>query len=236
MLERTPYHDPRYPRGDDNGGAGSTRTSVVLPVGNPQQVVVQPVDVREFYNSANDLQPSRVSPLPGLRNTQPAVLKPDPMWAHRWPDVGPYRGMTPQPFSWERASMDGFGEVTSSQRERLGRVTAELRRLATVIGNLRTFAPTDAMATQVGRLQAHADRIDEIFVSAGTQQDEMFDMALDDAESEIAQLGERVDSLSESSGAGSSGSGSGMSTTTMLIGGAAVAGLAFLIWRSNRSA
>lgn len=226
---RASWHDTREHEWDDNGGAGSTHASVAHQVGNPQQVYVQSVDVKEFYNQANDMQPSRVSPLPGLRNTQPAVLKPDYMWAYRWPDAGPYKGMTAKPFSWERASMDGFNEVTSGQRERVAALTSSLRELNEAIASMRRDTSDDESLLHISLLQNSAADITGLMRSVDTLQDTELDMLLDDVAFELEQLQERVEVLAIAIPGTAA-----VKTGLWILGGVALAGAAFLIWR-NRS-
>jgi hypothetical protein len=218
MLElRMAYHDPR----DDS----STRSSVVKPVGNPQQVVVQSVDVKEFYNQSSDFQPSRVTPIPGLKNTMPAILKPDPMWAHRWPDMGPYKGMTPQPFAWEKHQMDGLEAITTGQRDRYRAAVERLNELERSLASMRRSAGDEAAIGRVAMLQSQAARIRTILEEASGMEDEFLDMAVDDATSELDQLEERIGRAG--------GSAPTDYTTVAWVAGAVAVGIG-LWWWSNR--
>lgn len=230
MLERRmAYHDPRSPHGDDTGGAGSVRSSVVRPVGtNPQQVVVQPVDVREFYNQANDMQPSRVDPRYGLLNTQPAILRPDPMWAHRWPDMGPYRGMTAQPFAWESKQMDGLGEVTQEQRTRYQALRDRVRSLTRIIGELRAAAPDTDTLGRIGLIEGQLDRARSTLEMSGEAQDDELEMAMDDVGFELDQVEERLQALDSANGIVVEHE---FPTGELLLGTALAAGLVFLVLR-----
>lgn len=221
MLEtRMAYHDPRHDT--------STRASVVRPPGNPQQVVVTEVNAPEFYNQGNDMQPSRVDPRYGLLNTQPAILRPDPMWAHRWPDMGPNRGMTPQPFAWEQKQMDGLGAVTQAQRDRYQELYERAQRLSGVIAGLRRVATTSEEVDHIAMIDGQLDRAQTILVEADEMEDLEVSMAMDDAQLELVQVEERLaayDARVEE--------GEGASTVALLLGGAAVLAVLYFATRGG---
>ena len=221
MLDlRSAYWDPRFDT--------STRTSVVRPVGNPQQVYVQSVDAKEFYNQANDMQPSRVSPLPGLLHTRPAVLRPDPIWAHRWPDIGPYRGMTAAPFAWEKAQMDGLGAVTQAQRDRYLQLMGRSQQLSAALVELRSAAATADMVGRLSMIEGQLEGAHSTLTQANQMDEVELDMAMDEVELELGQVEERIDALGS---AGATREAQGMKTG-MVVAGALVVGALF--WLGTR--
>lgn len=219
MLERRPFFDPRHDT--------STRTSVVRPVSNPQQVAVTEVDAPEFYNQGNDGQPSLVDPRWGLMHTQPAILRPDPMWAHRWPDVGPYRGMTPKPFSWDSAQIDGFG-VTQGQRDRAQAILGRIGDLSEAIAQARAAASSEAALGRLSLIEGQLDRAHAMLLEGDDLQDEAADMMLDDVDFELDQVEERLEAYGVAPGRSSEG---GMGVWPWVLGGAA---LAALWWYGSR--
>lgn len=216
MLERTPYFDPDVD--------SSTQTSVVRPPSNPQQAAVTIVDAPAFYNQ------NMVTPLPGLRNTRPAILRPDRMYDHRWPNVGPYRGMTPQPFSWERAQMNGLGDVTQEQRNQHAALIVRASDLANQLGGLRQAARTEAQVGQIALIEGNLEQANALLREASNLPDVEFAMALDDAAFELDQVQERINAL----GSGSSSSTSSGSKTWVWIGGGLLAAGAFAYWMKKR--
>lgn len=226
---RTPYHDPREPRGDRTGGWGSTRTSVVRPVGNPQQVAVTEVNKPEFYNQANDMQPSRVDPRYGLLHTEPAILKPDRMWAFRWPNVGPYRGMTPQPFAWEKRQMDGLGEVTQEQRDQYRRLMDRANELEQAIREFRAMATTTAQIGELALIEGQFDSAKQTLTMADEMEDQELAMAMTEVDIELEQVAERLQAYEMG---GREQTQAGVMRPLLLVGSAAVV-IAALWWISR---
>jgi hypothetical protein len=181
MLERRmAYWDPQ----NDN----STQASVVRRVGNPQQVAVTEVNRAEFYNQANDSQPSRVDPRYGILHTEPAILRPDPMWAHRWPDTGPYRGATAAPFAWEQRQMDGFGEITTAQRDRYGALLERGARLTRTIRELQDAAGDPDRFTSLSSLEGQLERALADLIAADEEEGRTLSAAMDDVTLELDQV------------------------------------------------
>lgn len=230
---RTPTHDPRDVYGDRTGGWGSTRTSVVRPAGNPQQVAVTEVNRPEFYNQANDHQPSRVDPRYGLLHTQPAILRPDAMWSHRWPDEGPYRGMTPQPFAWEKGQMNGIAEVTQAQRDRYRALSERARTVDAVLREFRRAATTDAQVGQLALIGGQLERVQTDLILADDLTDEELSMALEEMDFELDQLEERLQAYEAAQGGASSASAGGLGTGALIAGGAVLLGALWWISRER---
>ena len=218
MYEMKPgYWDPSHDT--------STRTSVVKPVGNPQQVYVQPTDSRAFYNQF------RVDPRWGLDHVAPAVLRPDPMWSHRWPDIGPYRGMTPEPFAWEKKQDDGLGSLTQSQRDRYQALNERIASLWNAFRETRNAATSTQSVGRIALIEGQLESAQRIMLESAESDGQALDMAMDDVDFELDQVEERLMAAREQD------NGSEGSQLARTIGGGAVlliaaAGIgAFLLWR-----
>ncbi len=188
MLERRmAYSDP--------SNENSTQASVARRVGNPQQVVVTEVNRPEFYNQANDSQPSRVDPRYGILHTEPAILRPDPMWAHRWPDTGPYRGATAAPFAWEQRQMDGFGEITTAQRDRYGALLERGAGLTRTIRELQDAAGDPDRFTTLSLIEGDLERALSDLIAADEEEGQTLTSVMDDITLALQHVQEQLQTL-----------------------------------------
>lgn len=216
LERRMAYWDPRY-------DATSMATSVVRPAGNPQQVVVTEVDSSAFYNQ------DRVDPRPALRNTTEPFLRPSPMYAHRWPDVGPYRGMTPQPFFWEQSQKDGLADITSGQRTRMQELVNRGDQLQRMLDEMRGATEDTQVYARLSIIQGQLDEARRAYSDALNLDDVELDMALDDMSFTLDQVVERLQALEGSRGDRAAWKG----WVAPAIGVGLAAG--FLWWASKRT-